>query len=112
MLTMDIAHPDIEEFITVKQDLKKVTGANISIRLSDEFMQAVEKDEDYTLRWPIDSKTPKYTKVVKAKDLWNLVIKSAHNTAEPGLIFLGPPALLFHFFHVPGLQKFFNKSLF
>ncbi len=87
MLTMDIAHPDIEEFITVKQDLKKVTGANISIRLSDEFMQAVEKDEDYTLRWPIDSKTPKYTKVVKAKDLWNLIIKSAHNTAEPGLIF-------------------------
>ena len=61
MLTMDIAHPDIEEFITIKQDLSKVTGANISIRLSDEFMQAVESKETYTLRWPIESKSPKIT---------------------------------------------------
>ncbi|MCK5678225.1 MAG: ribonucleoside-diphosphate reductase, adenosylcobalamin-dependent, partial [Flavobacteriaceae bacterium] len=68
MLTLDIAHPDIEDFITIKQDLTKVTGANISIRLSDEFMQAVENDEKYTLRWPVDSKTPKYTKEVDAKE--------------------------------------------
>ncbi len=87
MLTMDIAHPDIESFITVKQDLSKVTGANISLRLSDEFMVAVMNDDDFTLRWPIDSKTPKYTKTVKAKELWETIIKSAHNTAEPGLIF-------------------------
>ncbi len=87
MLTMDIAHPDIEDFITVKQDLTKVTGANISVRLSDEFMNAVENNEEYTLRWPIDSKTPKYTKTVDAKKLWESIIKSAHNTAEPGLIF-------------------------
>ena len=87
MLTMDIAHPDIEEFVTVKQDLTKVTGANISIRLSDEFMSAVEKNEEYTLRWPIDSKNPKYQKTINARELWNTIIKSAHNTAEPGLIF-------------------------
>jgi len=87
MLTMDIAHPDIEEFITIKQDLTKVTGANISLRLSDEFMQAVENKEKYTLRWPIESKTPKYTKEIDAEELWNTIIKSAHNTAEPGLIF-------------------------
>ena len=87
MLTMDIAHPDIEDFIKVKQDLTKVTGANVSIRLSDEFMIAVVNDDDFTLRWPIDSKTPKYTKVVRAKALWNTIIKCAHNTAEPGLIF-------------------------
>ena len=87
MLTMDIAHPDIEEFITIKQDLTKVTGANISIRLSDEFMTAVENKGSYTLRWPIDSKDPKYTKEIDAQQLWNTVIKSAHNTAEPGLIF-------------------------
>ncbi len=87
MLTMDIAHPDIEEFITVKQDLSKVTGANISVRISDEFMQAVVSDGNYTLRWPIDSPNPKYTKVVKAKQIWDLIIKSAHNTAEPGIIF-------------------------
>ncbi len=87
MLTMDIAHPDIEDFITIKQDLTKVTGANISIRLSDEFMKAVEQKEKFTLRWPIEAKNPKVTKEVVAEDLWNLIIKSAHNTAEPGLIF-------------------------
>ena len=87
MLTMDIAHPDIEEFITIKQDLNKVTGANISIRLSDEFMKAVENKEKYTLRWPIESKSPKYTKEIDAVDLWKTIIKSAHHTAEPGLIF-------------------------
>ncbi len=87
MLTLDIAHPDIQDFITVKQDLSKVTGANISIRLSDEFMQAVENNESYTLRWPIESKDPKYTKTIDARELWETVIKSAHNTAEPGLIF-------------------------
>jgi len=87
MLTMDIAHPDIEEFVTVKQDLSKITGANISLRLSDEFMVAVVNDDDYTLRWPIDSKKPTYTKTIKAKELWDTIIKCAHNTAEPGLIF-------------------------
>ncbi|MGB5321511.1 adenosylcobalamin-dependent ribonucleoside-diphosphate reductase [Lutimonas sp.] len=87
MLTMDIAHPDIEEFITIKQDLTKVTGANISVRLSDEFMRAVENKDTFTLRWPIDSKDPKYTKEVDAQQLWRTIIKSAHNTAEPGLIF-------------------------
>ncbi len=87
MLTMDIAHPDIEDFITVKQDLTKVTGANISVRLSDEFMQAVVENKEYTLRWPIDSDNPKITQTVNARELWNKIIKSAHNTAEPGLIF-------------------------
>lgn len=87
MLTMDIAHPDVEEFITIKQDLKKVTGANISVRLSDEFMQAVAEDRDYMHRWPIDSPTPEVTKTIKARELWNTIIDCAHNTAEPGLIF-------------------------
>jgi ribonucleoside-diphosphate reductase alpha chain len=87
MLSMDIAHPDVEDFITIKQDLQKVTGANISIRLSDEFMKAVENNEEYTHKWPIDSETPKFSKTVKAKELWNTIIECAHNTAEPGLIF-------------------------
>ena len=87
MLTMDIAHPDIQEFIGVKQDLSKVTGANISVRISDEFMNAVLNNEEYTLRWPIDSKNPKVSRTVNAKELWDLIIKSAHNTAEPGIIF-------------------------
>ncbi len=87
MITIDIAHPDVEQFITVKQDLSKITGANISIRLSDEFMNAVSSDKNFTLRWPIDAAKPKFSKVVKARDLWNTIIKCAHNTAEPGLIF-------------------------
>ncbi len=87
MITMDIAHPDIEDFIMVKQDLTKVTGANISIRLSDEFMQAVAEGKKYTLRWPIDSDKPLMTKEVDARELWNKIVSAAHNTAEPGLIF-------------------------
>ncbi len=87
MLTMNVAHPDIEDFVTIKQDLTNVTGANISVLLSDEFMQAVTNDTDYTLRWPIDSKQPKVTKKIKAKKLWDTIVKSAHNTAEPGMIY-------------------------
>ena len=87
MLSMDIAHPDVEDFITIKQDLQKVTGANISIRLSDEFMSAVEANAEYTHKWPIESDNPKFTKTVNAKELWDTIIKCAHNTAEPGLIF-------------------------
>lgn len=89
MLTIDIAHPDVEDFVTIKQDLSKVTGANISVRLSDEFMKAVVEDKEYTHRWPIDASIDeaKYVKTIKAKDLWETIISCAHKTAEPGLIF-------------------------
>lgn len=87
MITMDIAHPDVEHFITIKQDLSKVTGANVSIRISDEFMKAVRDGRPYTHRWPIDSKKPKFTKKVDARELWDTIINCAHASAEPGLIF-------------------------
>jgi ribonucleoside-diphosphate reductase alpha chain len=87
MLTMDINHPDVEDFITVKQDLTKVTGANISVLLTDAFMQAVVEDKPYTLNWPIDAPIPEVTREVNARELWSKVIQSAHNTAEPGIIF-------------------------
>ena len=87
MITMDIAHPDVEDFVTIKQDLSKVTGANISVRISDEFMEAVRDNKDYNHRWPIESKNPDITKKVNARELWNTIIQCAHNTAEPGLIF-------------------------
>ncbi|MCZ2278492.1 MAG: adenosylcobalamin-dependent ribonucleoside-diphosphate reductase [Bacteroidia bacterium] len=87
MITMDVAHPDIEQFVTIKQDLTKVTGANISVRISDEFMTAVEKDTEFTLRFPIDSPNPQFSKKVKARQLWNTIIECAHRTAEPGIIF-------------------------
>ena len=87
MITMDIAHPNVEDFVTIKQELTKVTGANVSVRISDEFMKAVRDNKDYTHRWPIDAKKPKITKKVNARELWNTIIECAHNTAEPGLIF-------------------------
>jgi len=87
MITIDIAHPDVEQFVTIKQDLSKITGANISVRLSDEFMQAVVEDKEYTHRFPIEAKKPEITKTVKARELWNTIIKCAHQSAEPGLIF-------------------------
>lgn len=87
MITMDVAHPDIEQFITIKQDLTRVTGANISVRLSDEFMQAVEHDADFTLRFPVEAIEPTFTRTVKARDIWNKIIHAAHQSAEPGLIF-------------------------
>lgn len=113
MLSMSINHPDIEEFITKKQDLTKVTGANISVKVTDEFMQAVIKDEDYVLRYPVDAsfeeikepemeapynilsnvisngKTIGYVKKVKARELWNTLMHCAWNTAEPGIMFEG-----------------------
>ena len=105
MISMDIRHPDILEFIKIKRDLTKITGANISIKLNDEFMKAVENDEDYILRFPVDLDLKEtwgikdielnklyavksgYVKYIKAKELWNEIIKSAHNVAEPGLMY-------------------------
>ena len=87
MLTIDVAHPDVEDFVKIKQDLTKVTGANISVRLSDEFMKAVAEGTEFKLRYPIDAKDPEITKMVDARELWKVIISSAHNTAEPGLIF-------------------------
>src|SRR5690606_19744287 len=78
MLTIDIAHPDVEDFITVKQDLTRVTGANISVRLSDEFMKAVDKDTSFLLRWPIDSPNPEFKKEIRARELWDTIIECAH----------------------------------
>ena len=86
MITMDIRHPDIEKFITMKQDLRKVTGANVSVKITDDFMNAVEADKEFELKFPIDAKKPKYSKNVKARELWELIINSATSTAEPGLM--------------------------
>lgn len=87
MLTVSIHHPDIETFINIKNDDTKVTGANISIRLSDEFLEAVEQDKDYEVRFPVDSATPTISKMVSAKEIWKKIIHSAWFRAEPGLLF-------------------------
>jgi ribonucleoside-diphosphate reductase alpha chain len=86
MLTLAINHYDIEKFIEAKKDSKKVTGANISVMLSQDFIDKVNKDEDFILQWPIDTDRPKLFKTVKAKYLWDLLIKSARDNAEPGIL--------------------------
>ena len=89
MITISVNHPEIETFINIKRDKKKVTGANISIRFNDEFMTAVKNDEEYTLRWPVDDpiEQAKVVKKVRAKDIWDQMIDSAWFSAEPGLLF-------------------------
>lgn len=89
MLSISINHPEIETFINIKKNLQKVTGANISIRITNEFMKAVIDDKDYTLRFPTDKtiKDAKITKIVKAKNIWNQIIEAAWTSAEPGVLF-------------------------
>lgn len=87
MITMDVAHPDIEQFVSIKQDLSKITGANISVRISDEFMNAVVNNSEYELKFPIDSINPIVRKKINARKLWDTIITCAYNTAEPGIIF-------------------------
>ena len=86
MISMDIRHPDIEKFVVMKNDLIKVTGANVSVKITDKFMEAVDNNEDFALHFPIGSEKPTYEKVIKAKDLWDLIVNSATTTAEPGLL--------------------------
>lgn len=89
MITIDCRHPEIETFINIKRDLAKITGANISIRFTDEFMKAVVKKEGFTLRWPVESKPSdaKITKDVWANEIWDKFIESAWAAAEPGALF-------------------------
>lgn len=87
MITMDIRHPDAEDFIHIKQDLTKVTGANISVRITDDFMRAVTSDGSFTQQWPVDSDHPAVTKTIRAREVWNKLIACAHASAEPGIIF-------------------------
>ena len=86
MITMDVRHPDIERFVTMKQDLTKVTGANVSVKVSDDFMMAVENDEEFALKFPVDAENPTFTRMVRAKKLWETIVSSATETAEPGIL--------------------------
>lgn len=87
MLSVSIKHPDSEKFIDAKLEQGKVTGANISVKIDDEFMQAVEHDRDYVQQWPVSSKNPKVSKTIHARDLWQKIIHNAWASAEPGVLF-------------------------
>ena len=82
-----VHHPEIETFINIKRDKTRVTGANISVKLSDEFMNAVKNGTDYEQRWPVDSDNPSISKMVDARSIWNQIIFAAWESAEPGLLF-------------------------
>jgi ribonucleoside-diphosphate reductase alpha chain len=87
MLSVSIKHPDSESFINAKMEQGKVTGANVSVKLDDEFMNAVKSGGKYTQQYPIDSNTPTTTKEITALTLWNKIIHNAWKSAEPGVLF-------------------------
>ena len=87
MLSVSIKHPDSESFIDAKMTEGKVTGANVSVRIDDDFMRAVENNTEYVQKYPIDSDTPKYEKTIDAVALWRKIVHNAWKSAEPGVLF-------------------------
>ncbi|MBS2210234.1 adenosylcobalamin-dependent ribonucleoside-diphosphate reductase [Carboxylicivirga mesophila] len=87
MLSVSIKHPDSESFIDAKMEQGKVTGANVSVKIDDEFMQAVVDGEKYTQSYPVGAKEPKYTKDIDAAALWSKIVHNAWKSAEPGILF-------------------------
>ncbi len=87
MLTVSIKHPDSESFIDAKMVEGKVTGANVSVRIDDAFMQAAVDGTQYTQQYPIDAEKPLYSKQIDARKLWNKIVHNAWKSAEPGVLF-------------------------
>ncbi len=87
MLSVAIKHPDSEKFIDAKMVQGKVTGANVSVKIDDDFMRAVESEEEYMQQYPVYSKEPMVTQKVSAKALWDKIIHNAWSSAEPGVLF-------------------------
>jgi len=87
MLSVSINHPDSEDFIDAKLEQGKITGANVSVRIDDSFMQAVKNDTSYTQKYPVFSNNPKFSKDINAKDLWKKIVHNAWKSAEPGILF-------------------------
>lgn len=87
MLSVSIKHPDSEAFIDAKMEEGKVTGANVSVKLDDAFMQAAIDGKTYVQQWPIDSDSPLVKKEISARDLWQKIVHNAWKSAEPGVLF-------------------------
>jgi len=87
MLSISIKHPDSGKFIDAKMESGKITGANISVKLTDEFMKAVEKKSVFRQQYPIDSANPKFVNDVDAGKLWEKIVHNAWKSAEPGVLF-------------------------
>lgn len=87
MLSISIKHPDAERFIDAKMESGKVTGANVSVKLDDEFMLAVKRDTKYTQQYPVNSSNPTVKKEIDARELWGKIVHNAWSSAEPGILF-------------------------
>lgn len=87
MLSVSIKHPDSEDFIDAKMEQGKVTGANISVKIDDDFMKAASNEAMYTQQYPLDAAKPKFSKKIPAKELWDKIIHNAWQSAEPGVLF-------------------------
>lgn len=87
MLSVSVNHPDAQDFVDAKLEQGKVTGANVSVRIDDEFMRAVESDGMYTQKYPIHSEHPKFSKTIRATEFWNKIVHNAWKSAEPGILF-------------------------
>ncbi len=87
MLSISVNHPDAESFIDAKQDKTKVTGANVSVKLSDSFMKSVQTNTNFKQQFPVNSSNPSIEKSTNAKDLWDKIIHNAWASAEPGVLF-------------------------
>lgn len=87
MLTVSVKHPDSEAFVDAKMTEGKITGANVSLKIDDAFMQAAIEGKEYTQQYPINAKKPKYTQNIDATTFWNKIIHNAWQSAEPGVLF-------------------------
>jgi len=87
MLSISIKHPDAEQFIDAKLEQNKVTGANVSVKIDDGFMQAALSGKPYIQQYPVDAVNPKYKKEIDASALWKKIIRNAWKSAEPGVLF-------------------------
>lgn len=87
MLSVSIKHPDSEAFIDAKMTEGRVTGANVSVKISDDFMESVIEDKPFKQQYPISSDKPLYTKEISANDLWKKIVHNAWKSAEPGVLF-------------------------
>ncbi len=87
MLSIDVKHPDAEHFINAKMEEGKVTGANISVKIDDDFMKSVKEGTSYRQQYPVKSENPKVVKDIEARQLWDKIVHNAWSSAEPGILF-------------------------
>lgn len=87
MLSVSIEHPDAEAFVDAKMEEGKVTGANVSVKITDSFMEAAVNDRPFVQQFPIDAERPVYKKEISARELWEKIVHNAWKSAEPGVLF-------------------------